>query len=38
MVKIGKYIPGTRYQEGFCVYRKSYLLWSPVIVAAGPRK
>ena len=26
MVKIGKYIPGTRYQEGFCVYRKSYLL------------
>ena len=24
MVKIGKYI-------GFCVYRRSYLLWSPVV-------
>ena len=24
LVKIGKYI-------GFCVYRRSYLLWSPVI-------
>ena len=25
LVKIGKYI-------GFCLYRRSYLLWSPVIV------
>ena len=25
LVKIGEYI-------GFCVYRRSYLLWSPVIV------
>ena len=25
LVKIGKYI-------GFCVYRRSYLLWSPVIL------
>ena len=26
MVEIGKYI-------GFCVYRRSYLIWSPVVVA-----
>ena len=35
LVKRGKYIPGTRYLVGFCVYRMSYLLcnvWSPVIL------
>ena len=30
LVKIGKYI-------GFCVYRRSYLLWSPVIIARKPQ-
>ena len=28
-MKIGKYI-------GFCVYRRSYLLWSPVIIVCDP--
>ena len=28
LVKIGNYI-------GFCVYRRSYLLWSPVIDTTG---